>query len=142
MKIEVKMADGLTLLAKGESDHWIVIDGSKEFGGHEAASKPMELLLISLAGCTAMDVISLLNKMRVNFKDLRVRVEAKQKDEHPKVFTSINLEYIIYGNELKNEKIEMAINKSQEKYCPVTAMLKENVPIKYTYKVIPLSNNI
>lgn len=142
MKIEVKMADGLTLLAKGESDHWIVIDGSKEFGGHEAASKPMELLLISLAGCTAMDVISLLNKMRVNFKDLRVRVEAKQKDEHPKVFTSINLEYIIYGNDLKNEKIEMAINKSQEKYCPVTAMLKENVPIKYSYKVIPLSKNL
>jgi putative redox protein len=142
MKIEVKMADGLTLLAKGESEHWVVLDGSEEFGGHEAATKPMELLLISLAGCTAMDVISLLNKMRVNFKDLRVRVEAKQKDEHPKVFTSINLEYIIYGNNLKNEKIEMAINKSQEKYCPVTAMLKENVSIKYSYKVIPLSNNL
>jgi putative redox protein len=142
MKVEVKMADGLTLLAKGESKHWIVLDGSEEFGGHEAATKPMELLLISLAGCTAMDVISLLNKMRVNFKDLRVKVEAKQKDEHPKVFTSIDLEYIIYGNDLKGEKIEKAINKSQEKYCPVTAMLKENVPIKYSYKVIPVNNNL
>ena len=142
MKIEVKMANGLTLLAKGESGHWTVLDGSEEFGGHEAATKPMELLLISLAGCTAMDVISLLNKMRVNFKDLRVKVEAKQKEEHPKVFTSINLEYIIYGNDLKNEKIEIAINKSQEKYCPVTAMLKENVPIKYSYKVIPVNNNL
>jgi putative redox protein len=69
-------------------------------------------------------------------------VEAKQKDEHPKVFTSIDLEYIIYGNDLKGEKIEKAINKSQEKYCPVTAMLKENVPIKYSYKVIPVNNNL
>lgn len=140
MKVEVKMADGLTLIAKGESGHWIVMDGTEEFGGNEAATKPMELFLISLAGCTAMDVISLLKKMRVDFHNLRIKVGAERKDEHPKIFTSINLEYIIYGNDLNKDKIETAIEKSQGKYCSASAMLKEIVPIKYTYKVIPVDN--
>lgn len=142
MKVEVKMADGLTLIAKGESGHWIVMDGTEEFGGNEAATKPMELFLISLAGCTAMDVISLLKKMRVDFHDLRIKVEAERKDEHPKIFTSINLEYIIYGNDLNKDKIETAIEKSQGKYCSASIMLKEIVPIKYTYKVIPVDSNL
>lgn len=142
MKVEVKMADGLTLLAKGESGHWIVMDGSEDFGGHEAATKPMELLLISLAGCTAMDVISLLKKMRVNFHDLRVNANAERSDEHPKVFTSINLEYVIYGDDINEEKLKSAIEKSQNKYCPASAMLKEIIPINYTYKVIPVDNSL
>jgi len=142
MKVEVKMADRLTLIAKGESGHWIVMDGTEEFGGNEAATKPMELFLISLAGCTAMDVISLLKKMKVDFHDLRIKVEAERKDEHPKIFTSINLEYIISGNDLNKDKIETVIEKSQGKYCSASAMLKESVPIKYTYKVIPVDNNL
>ena len=137
MKVEVKLADGLTLIGKGESGHWIVMDSTKEFGGNEAATKPIELLLISLAGCTAMDVISLLNKMRVEFQDLRVNVEAERKDEHPKVFTSIKLEYIVYGDDIDEEKLKKAIDKSQEKYCPISAMLKKSVPISYTYQVLP-----
>ncbi len=141
MKVEVRQVDGLTLLAKGKSGHWMILDGSKEFGGSEAAAKPMELFLISLAGCTGMDVISLLNKMRVEFQDLRVNVEAERKDEHPRVFTSIKLEYIVYGDNIDEEKLKKAINKSQEKYCAASAMLKKCVPITHTYKVIQRINS-
>ncbi len=137
MKVEVKQVNGLTLVAKGESGHWIVMDGTKKFGGNEAATKPMELFLISLAGCTAMDVISLLKKMRVDFQDLEVRVEAERINEHPRVFTSIKIEYIVYGDDIDEEKLKKAINKSQEKYCPITAMLKKSIPITYTYQVFP-----
>lgn len=137
MKVEVKQADGLTLIGKGESGHWIVMDTTKEFGGNEAATKPMELLLISLAGCTGMDVISLLKKMRVDFQDLKVRVEAERRDKHPRVFTNIKIEYIVYGEDIDEEKLKKAINKSQEKYCSASAMLKKSVPISYTYQVLP-----
>jgi len=137
MKVEVKQIDGLTMAGKGESGHWIIMDGSKEFGGSEAASKPMELFLLSLTGCTGMDVISLLNKMRVDFQDIRIKAEVERSKEHPKVFTSIKLEYLIYGNDIDEKKVEKAINKSQNLYCPASAMLKKIVSINYTYTIIP-----
>jgi len=137
MKVEVKQVDGLTMAGRGESGHWIIMDGPKEFGGSEAASKPMELFLLSLAGCTGMDVISLLNKMRVDFQDIRIRAETERSKEHPKVFTSIKLEYLIYGNDIDKRKVEKAINKSQNLYCSASIMLKKIVPINYTYTIIP-----
>ena len=136
MKVEVKQADGSTLIGKGESGHWIVMDAPREFGGHEAGCKPMELMLLSLAGCTAIDIISLLNKMKVDFNDLQVKVSADRAPEHPKVFSSIKLEYYIFGKNLDEKKIEKAIRLSQEKYCSISAMLKHSVPMTYTYKLI------
>lgn len=123
------------MVGKGESGHWLVMDGPEEFGGYEGATKPMELLLISLAGCTGMDVISLLNKMKVELKNLEISVEADRKEEHPKVFTDINLHYTIYGDNVNEEKVIKAIKKSQEKYCSISTMLREASSITYSYSI-------
>lgn len=135
MKVTVKQSDGLTVIARGESNHWVVLDGSREFGGNEAGTKPVEMLLISLAACTAMDVISLLNKMRVDFNRLEVEVDSEREGEHPKVFKSIHLHYFIYGKNPDEKKIEKAIEKSQTKYCSVTAMLEKAVKITSSYTI-------
>ena len=81
------------------------------------------------------DVVSILNKKRAPLDDFEINIKADMSDEHPQVFTSINLEYVIYGKGLNTKDIERAIELSQTKYCAVTAMLEKAVEIKYTYKI-------
>lgn len=136
MKAVVKQVDGLTFVAKSDSNHWIVMDGPREYFGHEAASRPMELLLISLGGCTASDVAAILKKKRVKLDGFEVRLEAERREEHPKVFTKIHLEFIFYGKGIREEDVKRAIELSQNKYCSVSAMLRKAVDISYSYKIV------
>ncbi len=136
MKAIVKQVEGLTFVAKADSNHWIVIDGPKEYFGSEAASRPMELLLISLGSCTASDVAAILKKKRVKMEGFEVNLEAERKDEHPKVFTRIHIEFIFYGKEIREEDVRRAIELSQNKYCPISAMLRKAVEISYSYKIV------
>ncbi len=131
MEVSVKQVQGTTLVSKGPSNHWMVMDSIEKFQGADAASRPMEMVLMALGGCSAMDVISLLNKMRVKLRDFKISLKAERSEEHPKVFTRIHLKYYFYGNELKEDKIKKAVQLSQEKYCSVTAMLKATVDISY-----------
>jgi len=139
MEIEIKQVEGLTFVAKGNTNHWVTIDGPKEFFGSEAASRPMELLLISLGSCTASDVAAILMKKHVKLSSFEVKVNGERINEHPKVFTKIHIMYIFYGKNLMIKDLERAIELSQEKYCPVTAMLKKAVDITYSYQVIDSS---
>jgi putative redox protein len=91
---------------------------------------------MGLAGCTSSDVINILNKKRVNLSDYEVNIKAEVSDEHPKVFTSINLEYVFYGKNINEKDVERAIELSQTKYCAVTQMLIKSVNITHTYKII------
>ena len=134
MEAEIKLVEGLTTVAISESNHWIPIDGAKSFNGREGANKPMELVLIALGSCTAMDVLSILAKMRQTVTDLRVKLKADQQEEHPKVFTKIEMNFMVKG-EVAPEKLEKAITMSQEKYCPVAAMLKISCPIEWEYVI-------
>ena len=136
MKAIVKQVEGLTFVAKADSNHWIVIDGPKEYFGSEAAPRPMELLLISLGSCTASDVAAILKKKRVKLEGFEVNLEAERKDEHPKVFTKIHIEFIFYGKEIREEDVRRAIELSQNKYCPISAMLRKAVEISYSYKIV------
>src|SRR5215208_3428913 len=102
----------------------IEIDGKAGFS-------PKALLLSGLAGCTGIDVVEILEKMRVVFGDLRIDAETEQTDEHPRVFKSINLTYRIWTGEENREKVKKAIDLSLEKYCGVAAMLKKNSRINY-----------
>lgn len=129
------MLDGLTVMGMSDSNHWVALDGPRDFRGREGANKPMELLLISLGGCTAMDVLSILGKMREPYTGLVVKVRAEQSEEHPRVFRNIHLRYIVEG-EVDPAKVEKAIRLSQERYCPVTAMLREAVPIEWEYEIV------
>lgn len=103
----------------------------------EAGFSPKALLLTGLAGCTGIDVVDVLEKMRVPFADLKVEVEADQTEEHPRVFKDIHINYIIKTEEENRSKVKKAIDLSLEKYCGVAAMLKKNSSIKYIITIQP-----
>ncbi|MDK2982121.1 MAG: putative redox protein [Chloroflexota bacterium] len=98
-------------------------------GGDDDGFRPLELLAVGLAGCTAMDVISILSKKRQEVTAFEVRVHADRQDEHPKVFTHLTIEYVLSGNDLSREAVERAVQLSAEKYCPAQAMFSKIVPI-------------
>jgi putative redox protein len=117
---------------KGEvNGHEMILDADESFGGNDQGPRPKPLILASLIGCTSLDVISLLKKMRVDFKDLKVSATGSLTEEHPKYYDKIKLIYHIWGTDLDKSKVEKAVIYSQEKYCGVTAMLEKSAEITY-----------
>ena len=112
-------------------NHVVRMDTTPELGDDSGAS-PKQLLLAGLAGCTGMDVVSLLKKMRVPFANFEMDIEADLTEEHPIVFSEIRLKYIFWGENLDKAKVEKAVNLSKDRYCGVSAMLKKNSPIEYS----------
>jgi len=104
--------------------------------GDDTGPSPKKLLLASLAGCTGMDVVSLLKKMRVPFTNFEMDIDADLTEEHPKVYSEIRIKYRIFGSQLSKEKVKKAIDLSQDKYCGVSAMLEKNSPIVYTIEYV------
>ncbi|MBN2030895.1 OsmC family protein [bacterium] len=126
---------GITFAGLGETGHWVILDTDKKYDGSEGAAKPMEMILMGLGGCSGMDILSILKKMHIDVLDFEIRIQAVQADEHPRIFTKIDIEYVFGCDEVDIEKLEKAIRLSHEKYCPVMAMFKEDVQINYSYKV-------
>jgi putative redox protein len=110
-----------------QDDQHISLDGAREEG-----VSPKALLLSGLAGCSGVDVVDILEKMRVPFAGLVIDAEADQTEEHPRVFTDINLTYRLQTDPANEPKVRKAIELSLEKYCGVAAMLRKNSPIAYT----------
>ena len=137
VKAKAVHVKGVTFLGKGETNHWVTMDGPEEFGGSAAGSRAKELILLALAGCTGADVASLLTKMRVPFTKFEIDVEAEMAEEHPKVYTKVKLIYQFWGENLDTSKIERAIELSETKYCPANAMLKNSVEITNRYEINP-----
>ena len=102
-KVYLKQVKGLTLAAKGESNHWITMDGPENLGGNNAGIRPKELVLIALAGCTGSDVVSILLKKKVKLTDFEINITAEQTEEHPKVFSKIDLGICFYWKRNKTE---------------------------------------
>ncbi len=135
--VEVKFVDGMTFIGRGDSNHWVIMDAAETVGGTNAGTRPMELLLISLGGCTGMDVVSILKKKRVKFDKFEMKITGVRAEEHPKVYTKVDIEYVIYGNKINPKDVENAIELSQAKYCSVSAILKKSgAEVNYTYKII------
>jgi putative redox protein len=124
----VKWKEGLTFDTH-IGEHRFAID-SGMMGANQGPG-PKKLLLASLAGCTAMDVVSLLNKMRVPFDRLEVEVEGDLTNEHPKVYSELRMVYKLWGENIKEDKVEKAVKMSKEKYCGVSAMLEKACTIRY-----------
>ncbi len=139
MTSEVQVAwkgPGLQLTGKSGNGSEIVLDHLLPGeGGVEIGPRPLELLLLGLAGCTAMDVVSILKKKRQSFTSLQVKVSAERADEHPKVYTKIHLEFVVQGQEVKARAVARAIELSQTTYCPAAAMLSQAVDITTSYRV-------
>lgn len=133
-KVELKQAYGLTVMARGNSNHWVVMDGPEDFKGHDGAPRPMELLLMGAAGCTSQDIISILDRMKVKYNDYKLEITAEKAPDHPHVFTKINLTYMIWGD-VPEDKFKTAIELSETKYCSALAMLRKTAEIHSEYKI-------
>lgn len=115
--------------------HKLVMDAAKESSGTNLGPRPKPLMLAALAGCTGMDVVSILAKMRVDVKKFRILVEAQQTEEHPKHYTEIKLIYEFTGKDLPMDKLEKAVSLSEERYCGVNAVYKKAMKVTYEIRV-------
>ena len=138
MKTRIKLVENVCLIAESDSGHGVVIDGSEIIGGRNLGVRPMEMLLMGLGGCTAMDVLSILRKQRQDVADCVIEVEGERGDEHPKIFTKIHVHFIITGHGLKDNYVKRAVNLSAERYCSVSAMLGKSAEITHDYEVVEL----
>lgn len=124
--------EGLRFEAHAPSGHTLVIDSPQ---GTNAGPSPMGLVLVALAGCTAMDVISILEKQRQPVTGLEVVVRAERVTEHPKVYTGYDVAYIVHGQGIDRHAVERAVALSEDKYCSVGAMLGKAAPIRHTIEL-------
>jgi putative redox protein len=135
MKVELRQVKGITMVGKGDSGHWVSMDGPEAFEGSNAGVRPLELFLMGLGGCTSMDVVSILQKKRIKIDDYECILEAERAEEHPKVFTKVKINFIFYGEGIDEKDVERAIELSENKYCSASAMLKKSVPIIVDYEI-------
>jgi putative redox protein len=130
MHAELKWNNNMNFTAVADSGHPVIMDAASAHGGENLGPLPKELLLKSLAGCTAMDVVSILRKMQVLPDSFRIEIDSEVSSEHPKIFTKIHLKYI-YSGSTPEDKFKRAVELSQDQYCSVSAMLKKAVPVTY-----------
>jgi putative redox protein len=120
--------------AQGKSGHNIPMDASESAGGDDSAARPLEMLLAGLGGCTGIDVVLILKKMKAEIEDFNIDIDAKRANEHPKRFKKIHLNYYIKGKNLDERKVEKAIDLSEHKYCSASASL--NAEITSSYEIV------
>jgi len=135
IKVEVKWIDGMRFVAIPESGHAVIMDSSKDKGGLDSGPRPMELLLISLAGCTGMDVIYILKKMRVQVQGFELKIDAERRREHPRYYSKVHVKYVFYGKDIPEDKVREAIELSQQKYCSVSATMKAVGEVTYSFEI-------
>lgn len=128
--ISISWKDGMAFEAD-VNGHKIMLDAGEQNGGRNLGPRPKPLMLVALAGCTAMDVVSILAKMRVELDNFDVKVEGEQSEEQPVHFTSMHIIYEFWGKDLPADKLEKAITLSQERYCGVSAVYSKVMPVTY-----------
>lgn len=136
MRARVKWLDHMSFVGESGSGHSVVMDGSPEHGGRNLGVRPMELLLLGMGGCTAFDVVLMLQKSRQIVSDVELELTAVRATEIPQVFTEINAHFKIYGRELSDRHVKRAVSLSAEKYCSATRMLEKTAKISYTYEIV------
>ncbi|MCB5197060.1 OsmC family protein [Deefgea salmonis] len=136
MKVRIKWVEEVSFLAQSESGHAVLMDGPPEGGGRNLGPRPMEMLLMGMAGCSSYDVVHILKKGRADIRDCVLEVDAERATTDPKVFTKIHLHFIVTGKALKTEAVERAIKLSAEKYCSASIMLGQVVAITHDFSVI------
>lgn len=141
MDVSLHWKGGMTFEGAGPSGFIQRLDSDESVGGDNSAARPMEFIAIGLAGCTAMDVLSILNKKRQAITDFQVTIHADRAHEHPKVFTQSVIEYLIHGRDVDESAVVRAIELAAEKYCPAQAMLARAFPIRLKYKIYDARTN-
>ena len=136
MQAAVNWDHGLTFSGTADSGFTVNLGSSPSVGGDDDGFRPMELILTGLIGCTAMDVISILRKKRQQVTSFQVTADAQQAETYPKVFTHIQIHYLIEGIDVDPKAVERAIELSETRYCPAQAMLSATVDIEMSYEIV------
>jgi putative redox protein len=137
MKARIKWVEEVCWVGETGSGHGVVIDGPPDIGGRNLGVRPMELVLLGVASCSAMDVIHILKKARQKVSDCVVEADGRRAESDPKVFTDIHLHFIVTGDGLKEAQVKRAVELSAEKYCSASIMLKASVNITHDYRIVP-----
>lgn len=135
MKTRITWLEDMTYVARSPSGHALVLDGPPELGGHNLGPRPMEMVLMGMGGCTAVDVVHILRKARQDLRGCELQVEAERADSDPKVFTHIRVHFILTGKDLSAKHAERAIELSAEKYCSASIMLGKTAQITHTFEI-------
>ena len=136
MKGTVTLQEGSTFEGVAGSGHRVTMDVAPEVGGQNLGLRPMEMVLLGLGGCTAIDVLHMLRKGRQPITDMRVELDAERADDVPKVFTRIHLHFVLTGAGLDPHKIERAINLSASKYCSASMMLNKTAEMTHDFEIV------
>lgn len=137
MEVSVTYVKGMRFVGRGANPVDIPIDAKPEAGGEGLGASPMELLLMGVAGCTGIDVVSILAKMRVPFERFELGVNGQRAGEHPKIFTQITVYYRFWGNDLDESKLRSAIELSMTKYCSVSHTVNKSATVDYVLELNP-----
>ncbi len=137
MRARVTFSEGLRFIGEADSGHAVVMDGPRGVGGADSAPRPSELLLLALAGCTAMDVVSILRKKRQPVEGLEVAVEGEPTGGHPATYTDLSVRFTVRGSGVDPEAVRRAIELSESKYCSVGATLRHPVEIRSEFEILP-----
>jgi putative redox protein len=135
MKAKITWINGRAFLGESGSGHAVVMDGAPDAGGRNIGVRPMEMMLLGLGGCTAFDVVMILEKSREKITGCEVALEAERANEDPKVFTKVKLIYTLKGHDLKPAAVERAIKLSSEKYCSASKMFEKTAEISHEWKI-------
>lgn len=127
----VTWSGGMAFAGRTGSGHEVVMDARVEVGGEDKGPRPTELLLAALGGCTGMDVVSILRKMRIEFDKLEMAIEAEEGTEHPRAFTSFQMVYRLWGKDVPEASYRRAVELSQSTYCSVSALYKKGASVGY-----------
>jgi putative redox protein len=135
MQVRIKWLEQRVFEAETGSGHTITMDGPPEHGGRNIAARPMEMVLVGLGGCSAFDVVEILEKSRQKVKDCQIQIDAERADDIPAVFIKIHMHFIFSGDELNEKHVKRAVELSVDKYCSVVKMMRPNVEISYEYEI-------
>jgi putative redox protein len=136
LEAKVTYVDGLQFIGEGSSGHAIVMDGDVSVGGRNTGTRPTELLLIGIGGCSGMDIASVLKKKKQDVRGLEINVKGEKAENYPKKFTDIDIEFVIKGRNISDDAVKKAVELSMERYCSVKATLEGSAKITWRYKII------
>jgi len=135
MNANVSWNQGMSFTGTADSGFKVPLGAGSDLGGADDGFRPLELMAVSLAGCTAMDVISILKKKQVSVTAFEVKVQIENAEQHPKVFTHAFITYLVTGHAVDESAVVRAIELSAKKYCPAQAMLGKVLPIELVYEI-------
>ncbi len=135
MTVRATLETGMRFDVETGSGHHVILDAAEHNGGQNSGPQPMEMLLVALAGCSGMDILTILRKKRQDISGYELRIHGMRSEEHPKVYLDITLEHVFSGHNIRPEAVERAIELTEERYCGASAMLGKTATIGHTFSI-------